>query len=406
MHRLLQGEVGSGKTVVAAYAAAVVLGDGQQVAFMVPTEILAQQHYRVLRAWFEPLGVRVFLLTAALPREDRQALLKVLSQGEGVLVVGTHALIQEEVVFAKLGLVIIDEQHKFGVSQRQELCNKADNPELLIMTATPIPRTLAMSLYADLDISTLHELPAGRSPVETMLVESQERERAYKFVEGKIKEGRQAYIIYPIIEGSSVFGVRAAGEMYRYLAKEVFPELRLGLTHGRLPVKKSQAVMESFRQGRLDIMVATTVLEVGVDVPNAAVMVIEGAERFGLSQLHQLRGRIGRGSYPSYCILIPTAQEAEAQERLEVIVRYRDGFRIAEEDLKIRGPGEFFGCRQHGLSELRISSPLSECQLLEEARQEAEGFLRNDPSLKTQPGRLIREGIERSFPACASWPAS
>jgi len=371
MHRLLEGDVGSGKTIVALEAAAIVIENGYQVALMAPTEILAAQHFLSARRIFEPAGYRVELIVGRRNRAERTRVLERVASGETQFVVGTHALIEEPVQFARLGLAIVDEQHRFGVLQRKRLVEKGASPHVLVMTATPIPRTLALTLYGDLDLSVIDEMPPGRTPVETRWTSDAQLPGVWEFLRREIARGRQAYIIYPVIEESKQ-ELKAATEEYERLAKHAFPKLRVGLLHGRLGNEEKDAVMERFRAGELQILVATTVVEVGVDVPNATVMVIEHADRFGLAQLHQLRGRIGRGVEKSHCILVaPKSIAGEARERIETMVATSNGFEIAERDLKQRGPGEFFGTRQHGDAAFSFAQPLRDRELLELARREA-----------------------------------
>ena len=407
MNRLLQGDVGSGKTVVALYAALLAVARGKQAAIMAPTEILAGQHYRTISALFsdggEPLwsGVfqpsylgrplRVTLLTGSLAAKDKAAAQEAISRGEVDIAIGTHALIQEEVSFPRLGLVVVDEQHRFGVMQRAALRAKGGCPHLLVMTATPIPRTLALTVYGDLDMSLIDEMPPGRKRVKTIHVLPHERDETYGFVREQVQQGRQAYIICPLVEESEAIAAKAAVQEYEYLAREVFPDLRLGLVHGRVPAVEREVQMRAFRDGRLDILVATAVVEVGIDVANATVMLVEGADRFGLSQLHQFRGRVGRGEHQSYCILLSENPSEEAQERLRLMESIYDGFRLAEEDLRLRGPGEYFGTRQTGLPDLKVAR-LSDVDLLEQARAEATRLLEGDPALARPEHRpLARE---------------
>ncbi|WP_430626762.1 ATP-dependent DNA helicase RecG [Thiobacter aerophilum] len=379
MHRLLQGDVGSGKTVVAALACAQAMDSGWQAAVMAPTEILAEQHYRKLADWFEPLGVRVAWLSASVSRKERAEWLRLIAQGEAPLAVGTHALFQEEVEFARLGLAVVDEQHRFGVAQRLALHNKGMNPHQLMMSATPIPRTLAMSYYADLDLSVIDELPPGRTPVLTKLVDESRRDEVIARIRAACREGRQAYWVCPLVEESEKLQLKAAQATYASLAAS-FPELRVGLVHGRMGVREKAEVMEAFKAGAIDLLVATTVIEVGVDVPNASLMVIEHAERMGLSQLHQLRGRVGRGAAASVCILLyqqPLSETARA--RLKIIYESADGFEIARQDLALRGPGEFLGARQSGLPMLRIADPTADEALMQAARDLAPRLLKRHP---------------------------
>ncbi len=375
MNRLLQGDVGSCKTIVALEAAVIAIENGCQAALMAPTEILAVQHFLSARRILSRAGYCVELLISGLKPSEKSAARERIRTGEAQLVLGTHALIEEEVKFARLGLVCIDEQHRFGVLQRKRLMDKAaargHAPHVLVLTATPIPRTLSLTLYGDLDVSLLDELPPGRTPIETRLTSEPHLPAVWEFLRSEVARGRQAYIVYPVIEESKL-ELKAAIAEYERLSKEVFPKLRLGLLHGRLPSEEKEKVMQSFRASEVQILVATTVVEVGVDVPNATLMVIEHAERFGLSQLHQLRGRIGRGGEKSFCILVgPQRLSDEARLRLETLVRTANGFEIAETDLQLRGPGEFFGTRQHGDLGFLVAHPLRDRDLLELARREA-----------------------------------
>ncbi len=371
MHRLLEGDVGSGKTIVALEAATIVIENGYQVALMAPTEILAAQHFLSARRIFHPAGYGVDLIVSGRKRAEREAVLSRVESGETKFLVGTHALIEDPVKFSKLGLAIVDEQHRFGVLQRKRLIEKGASPHVLVMTATPIPRTLALTLYGDLDLSVIDELPPGRTPIETRWASEAQLTGVWEFLRREVAKGRQAFVLYPVIEESKQ-ELKAATAEYERLAKIVFPKLRVGLLHGRLKNEEKDAVMDRFRRAELDILVATTVIEVGVDVPNATVMVIEHAERFGLAQLHQLRGRIGRGKEKSHCILVaPKTITGEARERIETMVATSNGFEIAERDLKLRGPGEFFGTRQHGDAAFAFAQPLRDHELLEFARREA-----------------------------------
>ncbi len=380
MQRLLQGDVGAGKTIVAALAASQAISAGWQAAFMAPTEILAEQHYIKLREWLEPLGVKVAWLSGSLKTKARREQLAAAA-ADAQLVVGTHALIQEGVDFAKLGLAIVDEQHRFGVAQRLALRKKGSNPHQLMMSATPIPRTLAMSYYADLDVTVLDELPPGRTPIKTRLVADSRREDVVGFVKKHVEEGRQAYWVCPLIEESEVLQLQTAQETWEALSAEL-SGLVVGLVHGRLKADEKQSVMSAFAAGAIDVLVATTVIEVGVDVPNASLMVIEHAERFGLSQLHQLRGRVGRGQYESSCVLIYAGPLGEvARQRLKIIFENTDGFEIARQDLKIRGPGEFVGSRQSGVPLLRYADLEMDADLVELAREAAEAMLAGYPDL-------------------------
>jgi len=374
MQRLLQGDVGAGKTIVAALAACQAISAGWQAAFMAPTEILAEQHYLKLKAWLEPLGVRVAWLSGSLKSKAKRAQLAATA-ADAQLIVGTHALIQDGVDFARLGLAIVDEQHRFGVAQRLALRKKGSNPHQLMMSATPIPRTLAMSYYADLDVTVLDELPPGRTPVKTRLVADSRRDDVVGFVKKHVGEGRQAYWVCPLIEESEALQLQTAQETYETLSAEL-SELTVGLVHGRLKADEKQAVMAAFAAGDIDVLVATTVIEVGVDVPNASLMVIEHAERFGLAQLHQLRGRVGRGQYESSCVLIYAGPLGEvARQRLKIIYEHTDGFEIARQDLQLRGPGEFVGSRQSGVPLLRYADLEMDADLVEMARDAAETML-------------------------------
>jgi ATP-dependent DNA helicase RecG len=377
MHRLLEGDVGSGKTIVALEAATIAIENGYQAALMAPTEILAAQHFLSARRILAPAGYGIDLLVSGQKRAEREAVLARVENGETKLLVGTHALLEDPVKFSKLGLVIVDEQHRFGVLQRKRLIEKGASPHVLVMTATPIPRTLALTLYGDLDISVIDELPPGRTPIETRWATELQLAGVWEFLRREITAGRQAFVLYPVIEESRQ-ELKAATAEYETLAKTAFPKMRVGLLHGRLKNEEKDSVMERFRRAEIDILVATTVIEVGVDVPNATVMVIEHAERFGLAQLHQLRGRIGRGKEKSHCILVaPRNITGEARERIETMVATSNGFEIAERDLKLRGPGEFFGTRQHGDAAFAFAQPLRDRELLEFARCEAFALAEN-----------------------------
>jgi ATP-dependent DNA helicase RecG len=372
MNRLLQGDVGSGKTIVALMASLVAMENGLQVAFMAPTEILAEQHYFNIRRLLESSRFRITLLTGGTPAKKRREILAELAGGSMQMVIGTHALVQEDVAVRELGLAGIDEQHRFGVLQRATLRAKGLHPDVLVMTATPIPRTLALTTYGDLDVSVMREMPPGRQPISTTARPESRRDEVYAFVRKEIEQGRQAYIIYPLVEESAKIDLKAATEMADHLAQDVFPHFRVALLHGRLKQDAKDRVMAAFVRGDFDILVSTTVIEVGVDVPNATVMIIEHAERFGLSQLHQLRGRVGRGAHKSYCVLLyqyPLTEQG--RERLKALTDTTDGFEIAERDLQLRGPGDFFGTRQSGLPTLRVGDLLRDHALMEEARREA-----------------------------------
>ncbi len=414
MNRLVQGDVGSGKTVVALHALVMACGSGCQTALMVPTEILAEQHYLNLAPLLGAVGLKAVLLTSGGRAKERNETLKELESGVAQVAIGTHALIQKKVRFAKLGLVIVDEQHKFGVLQRKTLLEKGYRPDVLVMTATPIPRTLAMTVYGDLDVSVIDMLPPGRKPVRTLLYTDGQRHKTWRLVGDELKAGRQAYIVYPLVEESEKVDLKAAIQGAEHLQREIFPQARVGLLHGRLPTAEKERTMAAFKAGTVQILVATTVIEVGVDVPNATVMVIEHAERFGLAQLHQLRGRVGRGAQQSLCILMATylAREARArvsrdgrpeenassaQQRLAALVNSNDGFVIAEEDLRIRGPGEFLGLRQWGVPEFRAANLVRDVQLLEQARQEAVALLEQDPSLTLPQHQAFKAAMFRRW---------
>jgi len=387
MHRLLQGDVGSGKTVVALFAMLLAVENSYQAALMAPTEILAEQHARTIAKLLEGLPVNVALLTGGLPTRERREVLESMASGNAHIVVGTHALIQDAVAFRRLGLAVVDEQHRFGVRQRVALADMGENPDLLVMSATPIPRSLALTLYGDLDLSILDERPAGRKPVRTSMAGERARDRIYQFIRKEVARGRQAYIVFPLVEESEKVDLRAATAEYERLAGETFVGLRLGLLHGQLSGEEKDRVMRDFAAGELDVLVATTVIEVGIDVPNATVMVVEHAERFGLSQLHQLRGRIGRGGEQSYCILIASG---ESRARLRTLVETDDGFAIAQEDLRLRGMGDFFGARQHGLPEFRYVDFMRDHAILERARQDAAAIVALDAELTSPAHRGFR----------------
>ena len=385
MNRLIQGDVGSGKTVVALLTMLMAVSNGFQAALMAPTEILAEQHLTTLRALLRPLDLEVALLTSTVKGKNRQQLLERIAQGEMPLLVGTHALLYDEVQFHRLGMIVVDEQHRFGVLQRASLRRKGLTPDVLVMTATPIPRTLAMTLYGDLDLSVIDEMPPDRRPVRTTVMGEARREQAYEIVRREVKQQHQAYIVYPLIEESESLDLGAAVAMAQHLQHDVFPEFRVGLLHGRLPSEEKDAIMQAFVQGELDILVSTTVIEVGVDVANATVMLVENAEHFGLAQLHQLRGRVGRGKAQAYCVLLTgPALSKEGRQRLRVMQDSTDGFFVAEQDLQIRGPGELLGTKQSGLPELRVGNILHHTTCLEQARRAAFELLKEDPSL-TQP---------------------
>ncbi|MBW7956594.1 MAG: ATP-dependent DNA helicase RecG [Deltaproteobacteria bacterium] len=401
MNRLIQGDVGSGKTVVSLIASLMTAECGFQAAIMAPTEILAEQHYLFTKRFAEPLGLKPVLLTGSARKSERNRMLQSVSEGEAHLVIGTHALIQKDVKFRKLGLAVIDEQHRFGVVQRGILKKKGFgagegvSPDILIMTATPIPRTLSMTVFGDLDVSIIDELPPGRKPVYTKVLREKERQKAYEAIQRELASGGQAYIVYPLVEESKELSLRDATNMRAHLEKDIFRDRRVGLLHGRLKAEEKESVMRDFKERKIDILVSTTVIEVGVDVPNASVMIIEHAERFGLAQLHQLRGRVGRGERKSFCLLIAGWTNSEdTYKRLKVMEETNDGFKIAEEDLKIRGPGDFLGTRQAGLPDFRTDGALSDLKLLKTAREEAIDYLKRNPGLKGPEGEVIRRVLK------------
>ncbi|HXQ21064.1 MAG TPA: ATP-dependent DNA helicase RecG, partial [Candidatus Acidoferrales bacterium] len=395
LHRLVQGDVGSGKTIVALFAALVAIENERQAAFMAPTELLAEQHFSTIRGFTEQLGVRTALLTSELTKAQRRVIYGHIKAGEVQLVVGTHAIIQEGIAFKALGLGVIDEQHRFGVLQRAALRRlggtEGITPDILLMTATPIPRTLAMAVYGDLDISVLDELPPGRQPVRTLLRHEGERAKVYDLVKHELDGGRQGYVVYPLVESSDVSELRDATTMARELARTVFHGYRVGLVHGKMKSAEKDAVMRRFKAGDVQLLVSTTVIEVGIDVSNATVMVVEHAERFGLAQLHQLRGRVGRGGDASTCILItPFHRGEDTHRRLEAMAATNDGFKIAEVDLELRGPGELLGTRQSGLPDFRVANLIRDRGILEEARHAADAWLRQDPKLQRPESQPLR----------------
>jgi len=421
MSRLLQGEVGSGKTVVATAALLTAVANGCQGAFMAPTEILAEQHFATVSELLSRVGqqeepepylrsysgllsrpLTVALLIGDINQARKQELQQRILEGDIDIVIGTHALIQKGVEFHKLGLAVVDEQHRFGVTQRSALRQKGFKPHMLVMTATPIPRTLALTLYGDLDLSVIDELPPGRQAVKTKWLKPWQREKAYTFLRSQIASGRQVFIVCPLIEESEAIAAQAAVIEHQRLSQEVFPDLRLGLLHGRLSTEEKDKVMHRFRSGELDILVSTPVVEVGIDVPNATVMLVESADRFGLSQLHQFRGRVGRGQEQSYCMLLAENPSEVGRERLDIIENVQDGFRLAEEDLKLRGPGEFFGTRQSGIPDLRMAK-LSDIALLELARSEAIDLFQRDPELTMSEDRLLAAELARVWPEAGEW---
>ncbi len=395
MNRLIEGDVGSGKTAVAAALCVLAHAGGMQSALMAPTEILAAQHAQTLSDMLAPLGIKVGLLTGGLPAAKKREVKAGLADGSISLAVGTHALLQEDVSFQKLGFVITDEQHRFGVAQRACLAVKGGSPHMLIMSATPIPRTLSLLIYGDLNVSRLDELPVGRKPVETYLVGGRLRTRVRQFLRKQIREGFQAYIVCPLVEADES-GLAAAVSLRAELARAL-PDIPVGLLHGKMPSKEKEAAMRAFTAGETKLLVATTVVEVGVDVPRASVMVVENAERFGLSQLHQLRGRVGRGAAQSYCILISDAEDALTRERLKTLCRTADGFAVAEKDLALRGPGDFFGKRQHGLPALAIADLMGDMAVLKETKEAAAGLLREDPELRSPAHTGLRRAVKKLF---------
>ena len=413
MNRLVQGDVGSGKTAVAAACAWMAHQAGWQSAMMAPTELLAQQHFHTITALLEPAHMTVGLLTGSMRAAEKRKVLSALQSGDIHLVVGTHALLSQGVEFRRLGLVITDEQHRFGVEQRAALAAKANtpgdpadaapeenfSPNVLVMSATPIPRTLALIIYGDLDVSVIDELPPGRKPVQTFLIGESKRQRLYGFVRAQVQEGRQVYLVCPAVEENpeGAWDLKAVNEYARVLREEVFPDLRVGLVHGKLKARDKEAAMAAFTAGETDVLVSTTVIEVGVDVPNASLIVIENADRYGLSQLHQLRGRVGRGQHQSWCILVSDNRSPDTRARLKVLTETTDGFKIAEEDLKLRGPGDFFGARQHGLPALRVADLNTDTRVLKEAQEAAAGLLAEDPDLSRPEHRPLLERVRRLF---------
>lgn len=397
MNRLLQGDVGSGKTLVAAAAIWACIRAGYQAALLAPTEILAAQHAEGLNRMLAPFGMRVALLTGGMKAAARRTTLAAIRNDEADLVVGTHAILSEGVEFARLGLAVIDEQHRFGVRQRGMLAEKAANPHLLVMSATPIPRTLGLLIYGDLDISILDELPPGRTPVKTRCITGKKRRDLYYFLDQEIGRGRQVYLVCPAIEDTPDGGLNAVKSYYEDIAKALLPERRVGLMHGKLKPKEKAAVMEDFKAGRLDALVSTTVIEVGVDVPNASVMVIENAERYGLSALHQLRGRVGRGAAESWCFLVSDNQSENVQKRLKFLCSTTDGFAVAQYDLETRGPGDFFGSRQHGLPTLQIADLMNDTRTLHAAQAEAVAMLADDPLLEAPEHALLEQQVQQMF---------
>ncbi len=398
MNRLVQGDVGSGKTVVALLALSYCVLNGYQGALMAPTEILAEQHYISLTDTLKDFGMNVELLVGSLTKKQKEKVLDKVKNNEVDILIGTHALIEDKVEFNKLGLVITDEQHRFGVRQRNKLSSKGDNPDILVMTATPIPRTLALILYGDLDISIIDELPPGRQPIETIAIDKKKRDNVYNsFVRTEVEKGRQVYIVCPLVEESEAIEAKSALNLVEELKTEYFSDLRVGLLHGKMKGSEKDSIMKSFKNKELDILVSTTVIEVGVNVPNATLMIIENAERFGLAQLHQLRGRVGRGSHKSYCILIYASKSDVCKQRMSIMEETNDGFKISEKDLEIRGPGEFFGTRQHGLPELKVANIFKHMKILKLAQQEARYIIGNDFKLQNYENKYLKSEVINKF---------
>jgi len=397
MNRLVQGDVGSGKTMVAAAAAYCAAGNRKQAALMAPTEILAEQHYHSLSRLLTPLGLCLGLLTGSMKEKDKKAVRAALADGSIDLVIGTHALLSDATVFNDLGLVIADEQHRFGVAQRSKLSAKGEDPHLLVMSATPIPRTLALIMYGDLDVSILNELPPGRQSVDTFLVNESYRPRINAFIRKQVAEGHQCFIVCPAVEENEELNIKSAEVWAQTLQQAVFPDLRVALLHGQMKGAEKESIMASFAHGEADILVATTVIEVGVDVPNATLMVIEDADRFGLSQLHQLRGRVGRGSAKSFCILTSQNRNPETLQRIKAFCKTNDGFRIAEEDLKLRGPGDFFGSRQSGLPTFRVADLSMDLQTLKDAQAASAAWINLEGTADTREAKALRERIGDLF---------
>lgn len=398
MNRLVQGDVGSGKTVVALLALAYCVLNGYQGALMAPTEILAEQHYISLTETLKDFGMNVELLVGSLTKKQKEKVLEKVKNNEVDILIGTHALIEDKVEFNKLGLVITDEQHRFGVRQRNKLSSKGDNPDILVMTATPIPRTLALILYGDLDISIIDELPPGRQPIETIAIDKKKRDNAYNsLVRTEVEKGRQVYIVCPLVEESEAIEAKAAVDLVEELKTQYFSDLRVGLLHGKMKGSEKDSIMKSFKNKEIDILVSTTVIEVGVNVPNSTLMIIENAERFGLAQLHQLRGRVGRGRHKSYCILIYASKSEVCRQRMSIMEETNDGFKISEKDLEIRGPGEFFGTRQHGLPELKVANIFKHMKILKLAQQEARYIIGYDQKLQNYENKYLKKEVLDKF---------
>lgn len=396
MNRLVQGDVGSGKTIIAEAALLQAVFSGYQGLFMAPTEILAGQHFDTLQRDLAPYGLHIVLLTSSLPAKERRQALEALRDGSAQIAVGTHALISEGVEYKNAGLVITDEQHRFGVSQREKLAAKGRNPDVLVMTATPIPRTLALVLYADLDISVIDEMPPGRKPIQTFAFQEKERKKAYQLLFEEVEKGRQAYIVAPFIDDSESVDGRSAETLYEAFVKK-HPEIPCGLLHGAMPAEEKDRVMLDFYAGKISVLISTVVIEVGINVPNASVMLIENCERFGLAQMHQLRGRVGRGEYESYCLLCSGSESEVSRQRSEILCSTGDGFLIAEKDLEIRGPGEFFGYRQHGLPQLVLADPVKHAKIAEKAGEDARKLLASDPTLSLPENAVLKDKIKKKY---------
>ena len=397
MNRLLQGDVGSGKTIVAVFSMLIAIENGYQAAFMCPTEMLAEQHFRTISDLLKPLNIETCLLVGGQKKKLRKEILDGIREGKTKIIIGTHALIQDKVDFKNLGFAVIDEQHKFGVMQRAKLKEKGFNPDVLVMTATPIPRTLSMTYYGDLDVSVINELPKNRIPIKTFLRTENEKPKIYEFVRDEVKKGRQVYIVYPLIDESEKLDLKSAEENYVLLKEKIFPDLRLGMVHGRMLWYEKDEATEDFKNKKTDILVSTTVIEVGIDIPNASIMIIEEAQRFGLSQLHQLRGRVGRGSEQSFCILVAKNLSDDSMKRLSILCETTDGFRIAEEDMEIRGPGEFFGIRQSGILSFSCTDLTRDKDVLELSRKIAFGIVEKDPQLRNEENKVIRKTFVKDY---------
>jgi ATP-dependent DNA helicase RecG len=395
MNRLIQGDVGSGKTIVAVLAIYKAAKAGYQSAFMVPTEILAEQHYQSTAPLFAKLGIKAGLLTGGMKKKEKEAVKAALEQGSLDLVIGTHAILEDNTAFSRLGLVVTDEQHRFGVRQRAKLSIKGENPDLLVMTATPIPRTLSLVLYGDLDVSIIDSLPPGRKPIKTYAVEEDKRDRVYQFIRKLVAEGRQAYIVCPLVEDSEAIEAESAEGLAERIRDDILKDLRVGLIHGKMKSAQKDETMRLFSSGSLDVLVSTTVIEVGVNVPNASVMVIENAERFGLAQLHQLRGRVGRGEHQSYCILFNQSKSRISKQRMEIMSKSNDGFVIAEKDLELRGPGDVFGVRQHGLPEFKIANLYRDMEILKEVHEAVKEMTEKELLVKDPSYKLLKEQVDR-----------